>query len=38
LDAFIEAGLTEREARPDAPGASRFRMFTAVYQRPSGTT
>jgi 2-polyprenyl-3-methyl-5-hydroxy-6-metoxy-1,4-benzoquinol methylase len=38
LNAFIEAGLTEREARADAPGASRFQMFTAVYQRPSGTT
>ncbi len=38
LDAFVEAGLTEREARPDPPGTSRFRMFTAVYQRPPGTT
>jgi ubiquinone/menaquinone biosynthesis C-methylase UbiE len=38
LGAFTEAGLTEREARADPPGAGRFRMFTAVYQRPSGTT
>ena len=38
LNAFIEAGLTEREAGEDPPGASRFQMFTAVYQRPSGTT
>jgi SAM-dependent methyltransferase len=38
LNAFVEAGLTEREARPDPPGTSRFRMFTAVYQRPPGTT
>ncbi|HUA50398.1 MAG TPA: class I SAM-dependent methyltransferase [Solirubrobacteraceae bacterium] len=38
LDAFIEAGLTERQAGEDPPGAGRFRMFTAVYQRPSGTT
>jgi SAM-dependent methyltransferase len=38
LDAFTEAGLTEREARADPPGAGRFQMFTAVYQRPSGTT
>ncbi|HTX08340.1 MAG TPA: class I SAM-dependent methyltransferase [Solirubrobacteraceae bacterium] len=38
LDAFLEAGLTEREAREDPPGASRFRMFTAVYQRGGSTT
>ncbi len=38
LDAFTEAGLTEREACADPPGASRFQMFTAVYQRPSDTT
>lgn len=36
LDAFTDAGLTEREAREDPPGAHRFRMFTAVYQRAPG--
>jgi 2-polyprenyl-3-methyl-5-hydroxy-6-metoxy-1,4-benzoquinol methylase len=36
LNAFIDAGLTEREAREDPPGTHRFRMFTGVYQRAPG--
>ena len=38
LDAFLRAGLTEREFREEPPRGGRFRTFTAVYQRPPGTT
>jgi SAM-dependent methyltransferase len=36
LNALIDAGLTECEAREDPPGTQRFRMFTGVYQRAPG--
>ena len=38
LDAFVDAGLIEREVREEPPREERFATFTAVYQRPPSTT
>ncbi len=38
LDAFVEAGLIERQVRAEPPRDGRFPTFTAVYQRPPATT
>lgn len=38
LDAFVDAGLLERQVREEPPRDERFATFTAVYERPPSTT